>query len=82
MLYKNDIDYETYISMKPDIVMNNSENNSITKVRQQKLGSIPVVVVHDLDTPNFVPYNTFMGKVLRAKQRADKLISFYNNVRK
>ncbi|ADK14781.1 MULTISPECIES: ABC transporter substrate-binding protein [Clostridium] len=79
---KNDINYETYISMKPDIVMDNSENNSITKVRQQKLGNIPVVVVHDLDTQNFVPYITFMGKVLGAKQKADKLISFYNNVKK
>ncbi|MCI1944973.1 ABC transporter substrate-binding protein [Clostridium luticellarii] len=79
---KNDINYETYISMKPDIVIDNSENSSITNVRQQKLGNIPVVVVHDLNAENFVPYITFMGKLLGAQEKADKLVSFYNNVKK
>lgn len=79
---KNDINYESYISMKPDMVIDNSENNSITNVRQQKLANIPVVVVHDLDTENFVPYITFMGKILGAEQQANKLISFYNNIKK
>lgn len=77
--------YETFISIKPDIVLEGSSplaNASDTvNERQTKFGAIPVVAVLDVsNVTKFTPSIKFMGQVLGVEDRADKLNSFYEKV--
>ncbi|HOI40529.1 MAG TPA: ABC transporter substrate-binding protein [Methanobacterium sp.] len=77
--------YETFISINPDIVMEGSSpltnaSDTVNK-RQEKFGAIPVVAVLEVsNVTKFTKPIKFMGQALGAEDKADKLISFYNKV--
>jgi len=78
--------YENFISMHPDIVIEGYTTDggaALASVaeRQQKLGSIPVVAVED--TVNATGYSApirFMGGLLGEEEQAEAMISFYEGV--
>jgi iron complex transport system substrate-binding protein len=77
--------YENFISMNPDIILDSgsSAGNSTSAVeeRQQKFGVIPVVGV--MDSSNVTLYNPsiqFLGALLGAENQAASLSEFYNRV--
>lgn len=87
--------YETFISMSPDIVleaysanglnMQGTDANSSIVERQNKMGSIPVIGIADsTDATKYAPEIRYMGDLLGgpAKTNADKLISFYSSALK
>jgi iron complex transport system substrate-binding protein len=78
--------YENFISMHPDIVVEGYTTDggaalaSVTE-RQQKMGSIPVVAVED--TVNATGYSApirFMGELLGEEKQAEAMIAFYEGV--
>nr|WP_303715417.1 ABC transporter substrate-binding protein [Methanoculleus marisnigri] len=78
--------YETFISMHPDIVVEGYTTDggaALASVaeRQQKLGSIPVVAVED--STNATGYSApigFMGGLLGEEEQAEAMIAFYEGV--
>ncbi|ATU08287.1 ABC transporter substrate-binding protein [Methanohalophilus portucalensis] len=86
---KQDGNYETIISMGPDIIFegynSGGDVNSTINERQKKFGTIPVVGIEStIDAMEYEKSIKFMGDVLREEERAGQLISFYkgtlNNV--
>ena len=75
--------YENFISMKPDIVIEGYTTDggaagATVAERQDKMGSIPVVAVED--TTNSIGYSApirFMGDLLGEEEQAEAMISFY-----
>lgn len=87
--------YEEFISMDPDLVFESvvvSKNDgkpqhassfAVLDDRQNKFGEIPVVAVNDSsDIVNFNPTIKFVGKVLGADEKANKLADFNDKVQK
>lgn len=77
--------YETFISMKPDVIIYGGENGGnftgTLDEHQQKFGTIPVVGV--LDAMNATGYDAsirFLGNLLGADEQAASLSEFYNRV--
>lgn len=78
--------YETFIENDPDIVFEGfttaGSNNETVKLRQEKLGSIPVVAIDEnlIYTERSVPATLFMGKLLGKEEQAQKLVNFNQRV--
>lgn len=85
--------YEEFTAMEPDIILesitttvNQSAHGSTLETlneRQTKFGEIPVVAV--LDTSDFETINPsilFLGKILGANEKAQKLVDYNNRVQK
>ena len=85
--------YETFISMNPDVVfeayaangmnMQGTDANSSIVIRQKNMGSIPVIGISDsTDATHYIPEIQYLGDLLggTAKTNADKMITFYTNV--
>jgi len=78
--------YETFISMHPDIVIEGFTTDggaarATVAERQEKMGSIPVVAVED--TTNATGYSEpirFMGDLLGEEEQAEAMIAFYEGV--
>jgi iron complex transport system substrate-binding protein len=78
--------YENFISMHPDIVIEGYTTDggaarATVAERQEKMGSIPVVAVED--TTNSTGYSApirFMGDLLGEEEQAEAMISFYEGV--
>lgn len=80
--------YEEFIGLNSDLLVDsvsvsssNTINTETIKERQEKFGSLPVLGV--LDTNNITTIHSsieFMGKVLNAEAKANKLISFQEDV--
>ncbi len=73
--------YETFISLEPDIIFfNDADCTTITiDDAQENFGSIPVVNINTWDTYDAVPEAVeFMGEIIDAGEQAQKLNSFYN----
>lgn len=81
--------YEQFILMEPDVVFESvtisnssykgyhTSNTDMLKQRQTKFGEIPVVGVNDTsDIVNLNPSILFMGKILGANEKANKLAEF------
>jgi len=84
--------YETFISMNPDLVfeayaangmnMQGTDANSSIAVRQKNMGSIPVVGISDsTDATKYTPEIRYVGDLLggEARTNADKMIEFYTD---
>jgi len=77
--------YENFISMHPDIIIDSGSTNgdatSAVEERQQKFGDIPVVGV--MDSSSVTRYNPsiqFLGTLLGTENQAASLSEFYNRV--
>jgi len=77
--------YETFIEMDPDIVIEgfNTQGDFKTTIieRQDKMGDIPVVGLED--TVNAAGYTApirFTGELLGEEERAEALITFYEDI--
>jgi iron complex transport system substrate-binding protein len=78
--------YETFISMNPDVVFDGGSLGSgnytdTINDRQQNFGNIPVVGI--ADATNVTQYDgsiIFMGNLLGAEDQADSLLEFYHRV--
>ena len=78
--------YETFISMHPDVVVEGYTTDGGTArvtvaERQEKMEPIPVVAVED--TTNATGYSApirFMGALLGEEEQAEAMISFYEGV--
>jgi iron complex transport system substrate-binding protein len=71
--------YETFISMDPDIVFESQEQ--FIEERQQKLGSIPVVGIDIWDSANledFIPNIKFAAEIMGSQESSNKLIKYFN----
>ncbi len=69
--------YETFISLEPDIILTSEEVT--VKERQQKFGNIPVVCINVYNTYDTMPDSIAkMGDILGAEPQAQKLIDYYN----
>jgi iron complex transport system substrate-binding protein len=88
-----DGDYEQFISMNPDVILDSvtpcesggtdTATLAALKARQQQFGSIPDVGV--IDSSNITAMNPsieFIGKLLGSKDAADKLTAFNDKVQK
>ncbi len=77
--------YETFISMHPDIVLEGfntggSVDETIVE-RQQKMGSIPVVGVEDtVNASGYAAPVRFAGDLLGEEEQASLMITFYEGV--
>jgi iron complex transport system substrate-binding protein len=76
--------YETFISAKPDIILEGTEAN--IKERQEKFGDIPVVGLYagenktnyaDDSLTGYEKEIRFLGELLGVQSQAGKLISYY-----
>ncbi|WP_245526235.1 ABC transporter substrate-binding protein [Methanohalophilus mahii] len=79
---KQDGNYETIISMGPDIIFEGytscGDVNSTINERQKKFGTIPVVGIEaTTDATAYEEPIRFMGEILGENERAGLLISFY-----
>lgn len=77
--------YETFISMNPDVVVEpDLGTGDLSKTiieRQQKLGSIPVVGIFDArNITGYDPSIQFLGSLLKKDSEADSLLEFYHRV--
>ncbi len=78
--------YENFISMKPDIVVEGYTTDggaagATVAERQEKMGSIPVIAVED--TTSSTGYSApirFMGDLLGEEEQAGAMIAFYEGV--
>lgn len=77
--------YETFISMKPDVILDSELGvgnfTDTLKERQQKFGTIPLVGM--VDARNATRYDEsihFLGTLLGADEQAASLSEFYNRV--
>ncbi len=78
--------YETFIRMNPDILLEGFSNlgtlniQTITE-RQKKMGLIPVIGVKDTaDITGYESSIRFIGKILDREEWADKLANFYKSL--
>lgn len=71
--------YETFISMKPDLVFEGQEQ--FIQERQDKLGSIPVVGLDTWDSTldDYIDFTRFAGDVISAQDQAEKLIEYFRD---
>ena len=75
---KNTGNYETYISLEPDLIL--ASDAATVEERQSKFGSIPVVSVNVFGTYDTMPASILkMGVILDAEEQAQKLIDYYND---
>jgi iron complex transport system substrate-binding protein len=77
--------YETFISMNPDIVLEGFNiGGSVTETineRQQKMGVIPVVGVEDtVNSSGYAAPIRFAGELFGEEERAASMIDFYEDV--
>ncbi len=77
--------YETFIAMKPDIIINGDTGvgnySQVLSERQEKFGAIPVVGVLDArDATHYDSAITFCGSLLGADTQAASLSEFYHRV--
>lgn len=78
--------YETFISMHPDVVIEGFTTDGGTAgatiaERQQKMGAIPVIAVED--STNSSGYSApirFMGELLGEEEQAEAMIAYYEGV--
>jgi iron complex transport system substrate-binding protein len=79
---KKDANYESYISLKPDLVFVGHGNNKEDVDRiQEKLGNIALVDVEgDNNLSNIKSSIKFVGMILGEQDKSDKLINFYEKV--
>ncbi|KZX15178.1 vitamin B12-binding protein [Methanobrevibacter cuticularis] len=78
---RQDGNYEEIIASGPDIIIEGAMGVDLSTVneRQEKFGTIPVIGVTDnSDVTKIVPSIEFMGKLLGAEERANKLVDFTN----
>lgn len=79
---RQDGSYEQIISVNPDLVIEGAMGDvdlATVNERQTKFGTIPVVGVTDnSDVTKITPSIEFMGKLLGAEDKANKLIDFTN----
>jgi len=81
--------YESYISLNPDLIFDGCgkiggepvSGNPLASVEmmQEKLGSIPVVCL-DSDISNYEATLKFMGDVLNVRSRTNAFIAYYRDV--
>jgi iron complex transport system substrate-binding protein len=79
---KKDANYETYLSMNPDIVFvgHGGSAEDINKI-QDKFGSVPLLDVEGDNNISSLPESIeFLGNTLGEQDKSTELISFYNNV--
>ncbi|PWR71327.1 ABC transporter substrate-binding protein [Methanospirillum lacunae] len=82
------LNYETFQSMKPDIVLYGFDpamggNQADIEDVQTRLNPIPVVACADsTNATNYGPEIKFLGTLLGAEDRANSLNSFYDNLYK
>ncbi|MDD3994650.1 MAG: iron ABC transporter substrate-binding protein [Dehalococcoidales bacterium] len=68
--------YETFISLEPDIIL--ASDAATVEERQQFFGSIPVVSINVFDNYNTMPESILkMGDLLGVEEQAQKLVDFY-----
>ena len=76
--------YEAYIAARPDLVFVGCEpgtDRSRTDLTQEKMGAIPVVCVDDArNAVGYTPTLRFIGNLLGVADRAEALITYYENV--
>ena len=76
--------YEAYIAARPDLVLIGCEQatgESRTDLTQEKMGVIPVVCVDDArNAIGYAPTLRFIGNLLGVGDRAEALITYYENV--
>ena len=81
---KQDGNYEQFIASEPDIIIEATDkgmgvDKSTIEERQQKFGLIPVVAVEDSTNVSEISKSIeFMGKILNAEEKSNKLIDFNN----
>jgi len=83
----NKLNYETFLSMKPDIVlygydpaMSSGTADNVEDV-QARLNPIPVVAVADsTNAENYGPEIEFLGSLLGAEDQAKSLDKFYDDI--
>ena len=81
----NTLNYETFLSMKPDVILfaYTPGINPNTKIEEleQKLYPIPVVAISDAtDVLTYTPEIEFLGKLFRKEDQAANLIRTYNEI--
>jgi iron complex transport system substrate-binding protein len=79
---KKDANYETYISLDPDLVFvgHGGSADDVDRI-QQKFGEIPLVDVEgDNNITNITASIKFMGSILGEQGKANELINFYTKV--
>ncbi|MDD1724968.1 MAG: ABC transporter substrate-binding protein [Methanospirillum sp.] len=81
----NTLNYETFLSMNPDIVLYGftpgTDANSTIDDLQTHLNPIPVVAVADsTNANNYDPEIAFVGELFDQKQTSEDLITFYQDV--
>ena len=79
--------YETFLSINPDVVLEGSnpkgDPNATVDERQAKFGQVPVVAVLDVsDVTKYRAPIKFMGEFLGVQEKADELIVFYETMLK
>ncbi len=83
--------YESYIAAHPDIIFDgctingnpSAANGDLSRVNQtqEKVGTIPVVCINSIfDITNYSATFKFLGDVLNASAKADKLIAYHKQV--
>lgn len=81
----NKLNYETFLSMNPDIVLYGftpgTDANSTIEDLQTHLNPIPVVAVADsTNASNYDPEIAFLGTLFDNKETSDKLSRFYEEI--
>jgi len=81
----NTLNYETFLSMKPDVILfaYTPGINPNTKIEEleQKLYPIPVVAISDAtDVLTYTPEIEFLGKLFGKEDQASDLIRTYNEI--
>jgi iron complex transport system substrate-binding protein len=70
--------YETFISLEPDIIL--ASDAATVEERQSKFGSIPVVSINVFDTYDTMPDSILkMGILLGVEEQAQKLVDYYTD---
>lgn len=79
---KGDANYESFLVLNPDLaICGHAKTDNTVNIFQQKFGEVPVLDVEgENNITNIVPAIKFLGVVLGEQQKAEKLITFYNNV--
>lgn len=83
----NTLNYETYLAMKPDVVLLGSgpdiDVTGTIEDLQKKLNPIPVVgTIDSTNATAYGPSITFLGDLLNKKDKAAELNAFYDKVYK
>jgi iron complex transport system substrate-binding protein len=79
---KKDANYETFISMNPDLVfVGHGMVLDDVNDMQQKLGTVPLLDVEgDNNLTNIDSSLNFIGKSVNEQQKANQLIAFHDNI--